>query len=380
VGFVFVLIFVGIMVLVACAVAAIVWLVVKLVHGQRERRAKIWAEVAAGHGLGFNGNEIVGSKYGQAIRAYTETRGSGENQSTHTVVAARLHPPLDLGLSIRRHGFFNDLFNAAPDIVVGDAPFDAIFMVSGDEPERVAQLLQAPLRRLLVEQLSQGVTFNLGDQGIAVETGGATSDGAWLHHAIEICARAAAKLDRARQEVRMAAPLAAHRRAWSTFAEAHGLHGRDTPMCLWGRLGGSEVYAYAVRVGRLSYQLEVSLRFSEALGLGLDVQPLGVMDRVAIFFGGQDHRFDDPSFDECFRVKVSDVDGVGQVLNGDVRRRLVELQRQVGPTLLSDQGLAVRLSCIPHDPTVVPRIINQLSDLTETIGTRARDGRRQAYR
>src|SRR5690606_29950646 len=147
---------------------------------------------------------------------------------------ARLPLALDLGLNVRRHGFLSDMFHSAKDIVLGDPPFDSRFLVSADEDHRARAVLTPPLRRLLLERLGQN-TFHLNDAGMTVECRGATSDERWLDWAIEICARAASKIDRARAHTPVATPLAAHRQAWRTYAEACGLRGQDTPLCMWGR-------------------------------------------------------------------------------------------------------------------------------------------------
>jgi len=330
-----------------------------------------WRSVAQQHGLSYSGHEISGAKYGQPVRVCKVSRGSGDSKQTYTVVSAKLITPMDIGLNLRRHGLLNELFHGAVDIEVGDPGFDAAFLVSGDEPHRVRALLTPELRQLLAHHLAtSNVTFNCTDHGLSVECSGTTHNALWLSWAIELVGSATAKLDTARRAVAPASALAHHRQAWHAFASANGMHGLDTPLCMWGTLAGASVQAYAVRTDRIQYQLEVSLRFSQPLRMGLNVQPKGLMDKMSIFFGGQDHRFGDQHFDDSFRVRVSDTSRAALVLNSGIRGQLLRLHREVGPLSLDDDGMAVRLPTVPHEPAIVPKTVQKLLGVAEALTAR----------
>lgn len=359
----------------AVVVGVIVW-------GQNayKRRLATWARVAHQHGLAMIGTEIQGTKYGQRLRVCTVTRGSGNNRATYTVVSSQLPTPLDLGLNLRRHGFFNDMFHAAADIQIGDPPFDSRFLVSGDEPHRVRAVFTPPLRRLLLERLGTA-TFSLGDAGMSVECRGASSDEHWLGWAIELCARAAHKMDRARHHTPPAGPLLHHRQAWVTYARAAGLQGLDTPLCMWGRIGDHDVSVFSVRVDRLRFALQIQVRFATPLRIGLAVKERhGMIDAVAVFFGGQDHRLGDPLFDRTFRVKASDPERATALLHESVRRELLWVRSQIGPPIVDDHGLSVRLPTVPHEPTIVPRVVHQLTGLAERLSARGPGATTGPYR
>lgn len=356
----------GIAVFVA-PIALIVWAASR----QAKRRRSIWATVAHQAGLAYAGGRVYGRRYGQPVDIHTVSRGSGNNRRTYTVVAGRLDTPLDLGLSIRRHGFLNDLFEGSRDVPIGDAPFDTAFLVQADEDHRARALLTPVLRRLLLDQLRRGPDFVLSDQGLVVERPGVVSDPRWLQWAVEVCSRGTYKLDRARAGVPPASPLTHHRHAWAAFATARGLRGLDTPLCMWGTLDSVEVVVYAVRTGKLTYALDIRLRFSRSLGLGLTVKPKRTFDRIAIFFGSKDHPLGDPDFDATFVVAVSDTARVGELLDPSLRAQLLGLNDQVGPVWLNDDGLTVRLPVVPRDPSAVPRTVHQLTGVVELIMSRS---------
>jgi hypothetical protein len=346
-------------------------LVVLLVRRSNQKLDAAWGQAAQQHGLAWLARRHVsGRKYGVQVNVGVVYRGSGDNRRAYTVVSSRLDRPLDLGVSLRRNGFFNDMFHKSLDIVVGDPPFDHTFIVSADEEHRARSLLQPRLRQLLMQHLGGGADFSLGDQGMSVECSGVTSNAHWLSWAIELCARVGSKMDQARRQIPGSSALAQHRQAWAAYATAQGLTGEDTPLCMYGAFEGSYVSVYAVRTGRFTYQLEVALRFAEPLAIGLDVRAKGLLDKVSIFFGGQDHLTGYAPFDDTFRVRAADEIAAPTILDHAVCHKLLQMQAQLGPTTLDDQGLYVRLPFVPQDPSTVPRVVQYMTALADDLGAR----------
>jgi hypothetical protein len=149
------------------------------------------------------------------------------------------------------------------------------------------------------------------------------------------------------------------------------MQGQDTPLSMWGNLEGANVSAYAVRTGRLHYEMEVQVTLPEPLGIGLVVQPFGLMDKIATFFGSQDHRFGDPVFDDAFRVKTAYPDLTTSLLDEEVRRELLLLQREKGPVTVNDNSITVRLKHVPHHPSIVPRTVRRMLTVVDQLGSRA---------
>jgi hypothetical protein len=374
-----VLVVLGFMVLSFGTIGAAVVGMLTWVRKTHQKRLGTWGRVAQHHGLELTGSEIQGTKYGQRLRVCLVTRGSGNSRTTHTVVSAQLPMPLDLGLNLRRHGFLNDMFHASADIQLGDPAFDARFHVSADEEHRARVIFTPALRRLLFSRLGNNA-FSLGDAGMSVECVGTISDEAWLSWAIEICARATHKMDAARQHTPPATPLLPHRNAWLDYARACGLQGQDTPLCMWGRIDRYDVWVHSVRVDRLRYAIQVQVRLPTPLGLGLSIKEIGMLDSVAIFLGGRDHRFGDPIFDTTFRVLASDPEGATAVLDETVRRELLWLRAHVGPPIVDDHGLSVRQSMFWHEPSLVPRVVHQLTGLAERLSARGKSAVAGPYR
>ena len=100
------------------------------------------------------------------------------------------------------------------------------------------------------------------------------------------------------------------------------------------------------------------IRFPKPLGISLTLRPKRTIDKAAIFFGAQDYTFDDELFDDAFLVKTADGEACNEIFSSALRGELVTLQREIVPISMNDEGLLVRLPQVPHDPTIVPRIVN----------------------
>ena len=110
---------------------------------------------------------------------------------------------------------------------------------------------------------------------------------------------------------------------------------------------------------------------SYALGAGLELMPTGMLDKIAVFFGGEDHTFGDPPFDDLFRVKLANVARGQELLDDRVRRELLLLQSELGPVSLNDWLLTVRLKHVPQHPAIVPKTVRRMIAVAEHLGSRA---------
>src|SRR4051812_33971913 len=91
-------------------------------------------------GLTVAGSEAAGVLGGRRL---TLTRTLGDAQGQRFSVRGYLDPPLDLGLSMREIVTASILARAP---MTGHPDLDAEFTVEGDEPGRVRQLFNGPLR------------------------------------------------------------------------------------------------------------------------------------------------------------------------------------------------------------------------------------------
>jgi len=358
------------------------WTVFAAERSRRDEIDATWRRVAETTGLAFvpgprshveglyDGLQITIAVVGGATR--------GGQARTYTEVEAHLPFPLDLGLSVRQFGLHDRAFHPAPDLTLGDPDFDRYFHVSGDEPGRVRHLVGPDLQRHVRQQFG-GTDVFISDRSVMVRRLGVVKDERWLRWAVEATSRAGQLLEERRETCPIASPLVAHRRRWRAFGRAHGLELRNTPLCLSGEIEGAEVSVYAARTDRLTYALEIALCFARPLGLGLSVRPLGLTDRIAVFFGGEDMRFDEPDFDAAFRIQTHDPEATAELLSPGVRQDLLALRQQVGPAAVDDYAIRLRVTGLPRDPGVVPQLVQRLLSVAETM-VEETDGRRGPYR
>jgi hypothetical protein len=335
-----------------------------------ERRNRVWSRVARTLGLHYVKDCVWGTLDGHEVQLRTEYRGSGKSRHLVTVIAAGWSPPLDLGLHITQHAFLHDaiagLFGQK-DVVIGDPELDRMFTIQGDEPARIARALTPPLRQLMMAMARSGNEFHLTDSGFSMTRRGGVELDAWLVWALRAAAHVAHWVEKARPGVPAAWLLQPHQLEWTRFASDMGLSWMSTPLCIWGRLGGVNVSAYAVRAAERTYQIEVLVRFEQSLGVGLLVRPSQALDGLAAIFGGQDLVLGDGYFDAAFVVQASDPRRIGEILDREVRARALELHQRVGRVQIRDDGITLRSLSPSGAPGEVPRLVDALKALAEQI-------------
>ncbi len=347
--------------------------------GRREvdRNLTEWAEAL---GLVRVGNELVGLIDGVPVGARLAFDRPGGFDATWTLYA-RLQPPLDLGLVVHSRPMDVELPSAGRFATqTGNATFDQRYACRGDEPARVRALLGASVTGTILSALHPAAPLLINDDGVAVQGPRVFGTEEWLRRGLDTVARVALALNEARDHVPAAHGLVGHRTHWARFAAHNGLHGISAPLCMWGTLQGSTIYAYANRLAPASYCLEVFLRFDQPLGLGLLLQPLRTVDRLKDFFGVEDHRLGDDVFDDAFLLRVSDAGGVEDLLDASLRERILALHGTVGPFTLTDDGCSFRLPTVPEDPAVVTTVVGHLIEIADRVADRRFGHQRGPYR
>jgi hypothetical protein len=214
----------------------------------------------------------------------------------------------------------------------------------------------------------------LSDAGFSLSRRGTIEDEQWLAWALRAAANVTGKVKEARRQVPVASPLAGHRDAWKRFAASAGLHRMSTPLCMWGPLDGTQISAYAVRVGVLTYRMEVLVHFDMPLHVGLYVRPAAALDELASLFGGEDHRLSDPAFDKIFVVKAARPERLPMILDEAARKMLVDLQQRFGAIQVRDDGITLRSESLVAAPSAIPRLATYLRDAAKRISENALGG------
>ena len=341
----------------------------------QKNRMDRWARVAAELGLSFVNNTVSGVLDGQHVKLWVKVVSGGESNSYYTVVSGLLDPAMDLGLSVYREGL---MARAAlglighHDIQTGDPAFDPAYIVRADEPQRAAMLLGPELRGALVELSQQRTFFSLSDAGCEVERDGICDDEQWMIWALRTAARLLRVVHRARRSLPAASPLLPHKLAWQSLARAAGMSGMDTPLCMWGKLEGSVIWVYCVRIAPLEYRVEAKVRFAAPLHAGLVVRRAHTLDAVSTLFGGQDLELGEPAFDRAFLVRAARPDLASAVLDAEVRHRMLHLAERIGQVEVADDGVLVRSVSLSRDPYQATQLMDAARGLAERIALNAR--------
>lgn len=104
--------------------------------------------------------KIVGDLDGFSINIYKETRGSGKNSQTYTIIKLNPQEPLSFVLNIEKQGllmgFAIKVFQME-DITIGDEKFDKSFIIKGNNPSLIKEYL---LNRTIQNAINELMSFN----------------------------------------------------------------------------------------------------------------------------------------------------------------------------------------------------------------------------
>ncbi len=353
------------------------------------RDDRVWEQVARSLGLSYSHRTIRGHLNGQWVEARKKLTSKGVAEA---VITCRLQTPLDLGLAVRHRRPYRvvgdqlaDFFarRGGVDVLFGDASFNHRFRVVADESTRAQALLSQPVRQQLSARLAGSIPFTMTDEGIVVETL-AVHHGRFMRSMLLLAAQVTGSLEQASSQVPVARGLVEVRQAWAEFAHRRGqLRSTDTPLCLRGRLEGIVTDLRAVRTAPHQYALDILLRFEESLAVGLQLKHRGMDEGLSAVSGGTEHRFDDEAFDDVFHVRLDDVAQGSRLLDEQLRQHLLAACDSLGPLLIRDAELSVRLPHVPPEPEGVLRTVRGLNELARHIqekAARLRSQRRGPYR
>lgn len=363
-----VLVFYGVSALVGVTAA-----VTKMVRSHLGRTRRL-EQIASELGLSRSGNHLMGEHEG--IKIGLQTHAGSPNRDGFIRLYARFEPPLDLGLCIRQTNQKPPRFGQGREEV--DIGHERRFTAQVDDAARIDALISAELHDCLQPLQGPGNVI-VSDTGATINAPLQATARDLVEKLEQLVALASAVQSR-RTVVPVAKALAPHLGSWRAYAAQNHLTMFTVPLCMFGRIGESTVYAYAVRTARLRYELEIYLRFDVPLDLGLLLQPTRTVDRMRGLFGSEDIALGDALFDDHFTVIATNVEATRRMFDQELRERLLAVRQVLGHLTVSDAGVATRLENVPHTPTAVPTMVTQLLGLAKLIEDRRGNQRLGPYR
>jgi len=247
-------------------------------------------------------------------------------------VVVPLTPALDLGLNVRPREFHGP--------VDEEDPFEATFILGGDEPGRVRDLLDASLREHLESLHAQVDELVVTDDGTAI---------AWTEPTFPEVASAVARvvdavrinelLETSAAALRSSVRLRAHADALAGLAAHHALRLSRTPIALAGALDGVLLLVRSERIGWHSHRFSVTASFSAgAAPLGLAMRRARLGDTLE---DASSPRTGEVSFDRRFHLVASAEARVAPQDLFDARlcAELLALDVEAGTLALDASGL-----------------------------------------
>lgn len=140
-------------------------------HAQREKK-RVLRELAAALGGTVEGDLVRAAVDGVSVSVHLTSRSSGKHSQPWTYVEAALPPGYPLTIYLRDHAWRDDVKikrGDMVDVVIGDAVFDARFLVEGAPEAIVRPLLDEPLRTLLLRHEGCDLATEGGVIRLAIE-------------------------------------------------------------------------------------------------------------------------------------------------------------------------------------------------------------------
>lgn len=143
-----------------CSLLLFFGVVVGILYRDRRKHTDAWSELAQRAGLTFNAPgwilgrpTLTGSWHGRAVRIYTRTSrlsDNGSDSSAYMQMDMAINLPQGTQFKVSERNLFNR--PGKQDVKSGDPEFDQRFIVRGQPPETIRQLLlHGGLRRLLLQ-------------------------------------------------------------------------------------------------------------------------------------------------------------------------------------------------------------------------------------
>jgi hypothetical protein len=235
-----------------------------------------------------------------------------------------LERPLGLGLLIRRRGLSERLFRRSRGVKVQavDPELERLVEISGDDPERVRQLLDDRVREVLGIVLTRWRDLVITDQSIRIYLKQPLSRTPDLRDLVYGMRSLAAELSAARRRIAPPPALAARMGDWRSLAARLGLELEEAFPGVAGELDGRPIRVTPLRTGD-GYAAELRLGFRAHRRTGLRLRPQVEPD--GYWSVGQDIQLGDPAFDQAFVVKGDDPEGVRELLSAQVREGLMAM-------------------------------------------------------
>jgi hypothetical protein len=304
-------------------------------------------EAAARLGLIMEEGRAQGRMYKRRVEL------AAEADDAVIAVRACVARKLDMGLSVTQGRLPGD---ARKELVSGDIAFDTAYAVRVDEPARASRLLTERLRSQLMSASAQ-----LDDDGALLFLHGPDLEA--VVAGIRLASKVAGELDRASGHVPCAEPLREVQVAWLAFAQQRHLASANTPLAVWGDIGGIAVSAVAVRDAFQHFHFELSADFPAPLGRGLVLKPASSSTQFARSGEPVGH----PAFDKIFIVKANEATDAARLMGPETREAILALREQGLQMRAHDGGLWAWVGLNKNDLELVPRGLTKMAQIAARV-------------
>jgi len=289
--------------------------------------------------------------------------GHGAERRTEVHGSLDLHPPLGLGLILRRRGTTQRVFRRyrARSLKIA-APALDLFTIKGVVQDRVECLFTPRVKRSLLDLAGRWPDVMVTDAWIQVYLKNPPTSESRVLELVTCMRDLADALQEAREALPTPEALTPVSSQWEQLAAATGLTFQGWLPGMNGKYDGRRV-RIAVTRGGSDYRSEVRLEFHHHRGTGLLLRPQLAPD--GYFNVGQDIQLGAEDFDAAFVIKGYDQQLIQEQLTEAVRAPLLEMVA-VATVAVDDRELVI--SNGPLHPDALRRMLDLASDVAEALG------------
>jgi hypothetical protein len=291
--------------------------------------------------------------------------GYGPDRSTAIWGVLDMTRPLTLGLHVRRRGLSERVFRRGrgQGVELGDASFDRLVEMHGDDPARVRALMGDPdVKQAITELLGSWSDVIVTDHAVRVHLKRAENTERGLQRLVDMMLRTASALERARAAVAVPKRLETASKEWGDLAERLSLVHEPWLPAMAGERSGRQVVVTAWRADS-GYFADLRLYFRSHRQMGFRLRPQVEPD--GYWSVGQDIQIGDAAFDSQFVLKGWDPRRIRDLLTPSVRAVLLEAQES-GHLQIDDKRIHIR--DLPLDVESIERAMQHAEAAADALG------------
>ncbi len=276
---------------------------------------------------------------------------------------AALDPPLRMGLSIEREAFLDParrLIGVGADIAIGDNAFDDAFAIRAIDADQVRSMIFDQRLSSAIWHANYLGRFWASDTHVVISRNGWDRNPEKVRDCVDAVYRVAQAFLAVRQNTPGAWEADVHA-AWGAISRTEDLSYDPKSTRLVGTIGNAWVQL-DVTATPDGMGTSASMRFSQPLGIGLNISRAAATKALQLFFGKNKRvQSDHAAFDEMFVASAREPSVARALLQNGGAEALVKLGGSAYDVAATDEGIRLSTGTLLRDAREIGRIVEAMT-------------------